>query len=193
MDELVAAYSAFARQGKVSPLRYRPTDTIRDRQLMSAGAAWIIRRIMGGEARPVPDSSLTAQVNLAWKTGTSYGYRDAWAIGVNPRYTIGVWVGRPDGTPVAGQLGYATAIPIMNQVNNLLLGRLYQSNQLMPKDTKPSTVSQAIICWPSGTVLPEGDSNCRQRRLSWILDNTIPPTLMAKIKNHYWGYVRKYG
>ncbi|MBO0237117.1 hypothetical protein, partial [Vibrio parahaemolyticus] len=72
---------------------------------------------------------MTAQVNLAWKTGTSYGYRDAWAIGVNPRYTIGVWVGRPDGTPVAGQLGYATAIPIMNQVNNLLLGRLYQSNQ----------------------------------------------------------------
>ncbi|EMF0916570.1 MULTISPECIES: peptidoglycan glycosyltransferase PbpC [Providencia] len=191
MDELVAAYSAFARQGKVSPLRYRPTDTIRDRQLMSAGAAWIIRRIMGGEARPVPDSSLTAQVNLAWKTGTSYGYRDAWAIGVNPRYTIGVWVGRPDGTPVAGQLGYATAIPIMNQVNNLLLGRLYQSNQLMPKDTKPSTVSQAMICWPSGTVLPEGDSNCRQRRLSWILDNTIPPTLMAKDQESLLGLRQK--
>lgn len=47
MDELVAAYSAFARQGKVSPLRYRPSEVIRDRQLISPGAAWIVRRIMG--------------------------------------------------------------------------------------------------------------------------------------------------
>ncbi len=46
---------------------------------------------MGGEARPVPEANLSGQLNLAWKTGTSYGYRDAWAIGVNPRYTIGVW------------------------------------------------------------------------------------------------------
>lgn len=69
----------------------------------------------------MPDENLSGQLNLAWKTGTSYGYRDAWAIGVNPRYTIGVWVGRPDATPVAGQLGFATAIPIMNQVNAMLL------------------------------------------------------------------------
>ncbi|MEX9819525.1 peptidoglycan glycosyltransferase PbpC [Providencia vermicola] len=191
MDELVAAYSAFARQGKVSPLRYRPSEVIRDRQLISPGAAWIVRRIMGGEARPVPDSSLSAQVNLAWKTGTSYGYRDAWAIGVNPRYTIGVWVGRPDGTPVAGQFGYATAIPIMNQVNNLLLARLYQSTQSIPKDTKPASVSQAVICWPSGTALPKEDSNCRQRRLSWILDKTIPPTLIAKGQESLLGLRQK--
>jgi penicillin-binding protein 1C len=39
---------------------------------------------------------------LAWKTGTSYGFRDAWSVGVGPRYLIGVWIGRPDGTPVPG-------------------------------------------------------------------------------------------
>ncbi|MDE9494226.1 peptidoglycan glycosyltransferase PbpC [Xenorhabdus bovienii] len=184
MDELVSVYSAFARQGKVSPLRFTPQQKIRDRQLFSAGAAWIVRRIMAGEGRPKPDDSLSAEVPLAWKTGTSYGYRDAWAIGLNARYTIGVWVGRPDGTPVVGQFGYATAIPIMNQINGLLMENLRYSSQRIPVDPRPISVSQATICWPSGTMLTkeiiakEG-SNCRQRRLSWILDNTIPPTLSA--------------
>ena len=191
MEDLVSAYSAFARQGKVSPLRYRPADVIRDRALMSPGAAWIVRRIMAGEARPVPDANLSGQPNLAWKTGTSYGYRDAWAIGVNPRYTIGVWVGRPDATPVAGQLGYATAIPIMNQVNNMLLTRIYQSREVLPKDSRPASVSQAVICWPGGTSLLKEDSNCRQRRLSWILDNTIPPTLMARDQESLLGLRQK--
>ncbi|WP_217551484.1 hypothetical protein, partial [Pantoea sp. GbtcB22] len=61
---------------------------------------------------------------LAWKTGTSYGYRDAWTIGTTSRYLIGVWVGRPDATPVAGQFGFAAAVPVMNQVNNVLAGHM---------------------------------------------------------------------
>ncbi|UPS61557.1 peptidoglycan glycosyltransferase PbpC [Providencia rettgeri] len=191
MEDLVSAYSAFARKGYVSPLRFKPTDEIRDRVLMSPGAAWIVRRIMGGEARPVPDTNLSGQVNLAWKTGTSYGYRDAWAIGVNPRYTIGVWVGRPDATPVAGQLGFATAIPIMNQINGMLLSKIYQSHEPLPKDVKPASVSQAVICWPGGTSLLKDDNNCRQRRLSWILDNTIPPTLMARDQESLLGLRQK--
>ncbi|ENA0806960.1 peptidoglycan glycosyltransferase PbpC [Providencia rettgeri] len=191
MEDLVSAYSAFARKGNVSPLRFKPADEIRDRVLMSPGAAWIVRRIMGGEARPVPEANLSGQLNLAWKTGTSYGYRDAWAIGVNPRYTIGVWVGRPDATPVAGQLGFATAIPIMNQINGMLLSKIYQSHEPLPKNVKPASVSQAVICWPGGTSLLKDDNNCRQRRLSWILDNTIPPTLMARDQESLLGLRQK--
>ncbi|WP_348250980.1 hypothetical protein, partial [Salmonella enterica] len=74
--------------------------------LMSPGAAWIIRRIMADAAQPLPDNALPRIVPLAWKTGTSYGYPDAWAIGVNARYIIGVWTGTPDGTPVVGQFGF---------------------------------------------------------------------------------------
>ncbi|MCC8379038.1 peptidoglycan glycosyltransferase PbpC [Xenorhabdus sp. PB30.3] len=177
MDQLVSVYSAFARQGKVSPLRFTSQQELRDRQLFTPGAAWIVRRIMAGESRPLPDNVLPAEVPLAWKTGTSYGYRDAWAIGLNARYTIGVWVGRPDGTPVAGQSGYATAIPIMNQIHGLLMADLRYGSQPIPVDPRPENVSQAVICWPSGMVFRSEDSNCRQRRLSWILDNTIPPTL----------------
>ena len=50
---------------------------------------------------------------MAWKTGTSYGFRDAWALGGTARYTVGVWVGRPDGTPMPGQYGAITALPLM--------------------------------------------------------------------------------
>ncbi|MFU9002826.1 peptidoglycan glycosyltransferase PbpC [Proteus sp. TSJ240517] len=178
MDELVSAFSALARQGKTAPLRFKPEQIIENRVLMSQGAAWIVRRILAGEARPRPDSAISPVVPLAWKTGTSYGYRDAWSIGVNARYTIGVWVGRPDGTPVAGQFGFATAVPIMNQVNNLLTGYFYQNKQRPPTDLRPNSVTAATICWPTGKALPKEDSNCRVSRRSWILDNTIPPTLL---------------
>jgi penicillin-binding protein 1C len=62
----------------------KPDDPLVERPLLSPGAAWIVRRILAGEAQPVPDASLPQVVPLAWKTGTSYGYRDAWAVGSMP-------------------------------------------------------------------------------------------------------------
>lgn len=193
MDELVSAFSALARQGKTAPLRFKPEQIIENRVLMSPGSAWITRRILAGEARPRPDSAISPVVPLAWKTGTSYGYRDAWSIGVNARYTIGVWVGRPDGTPVAGQFGFATAVPIMNQVNNLLTGYFYQNKQRPPIDLRPNSVTAATICWPTGKALPKEDSNCRVSRRSWILDNTIPPTLLNDNQEGLLGINEKFG
>ncbi len=115
LEDMAAAYTAFARHGKAGKLRLQPDDPLLERPLMSSGAAWIIRRIMADEAKPLPDSALPRVAPLAWKTGTSYGYRDAWAIGVNARYVIGIWTGRPDGTPVVGQFGFASAVPLLNQ------------------------------------------------------------------------------
>ncbi|WP_188317681.1 hypothetical protein, partial [Salmonella enterica] len=68
---------------------------------------------------PWPDCALPRLVPLAWKTSTSYGYPDAGSIGVNARYIIGIWTGSPDGTPVVGQFGFASAVPLLTQVNNL--------------------------------------------------------------------------
>ena len=70
--------------------------------MMSAGAAWIVRDILesgGHPDRPFYESGNQGR-RLAWKTGTSFGFRDAWSVGVTDRWTIGVWVGRPDGTPI---------------------------------------------------------------------------------------------
>lgn len=179
MDHLVSAYSAFARKGQVAGLRFTPDSPLSERKLTSSGAAWIVRRIMAGESRPVPDNVLSDVVPLAWKTGTSYGYRDAWAVGVNSRYIVGVWVGRPDATPVAGQFGFATAIPILYQIDNLLTMRSRNSYEQTPTDPRPVSVTQSLICWPQGQSLAENDPNCRQRRYAWILDRTTPPTLEA--------------
>ncbi|CAK6490276.1 Penicillin-binding protein 1C [Pantoea sp. Nvir] len=177
LDELVAAYSAFARQGNAAQLRYLADQPLRQRRLLSPGAAWIVRRMLAGDAQPPASGAVSDIVPLAWKTGTSYGYRDAWAIGVTPRYLIGVWVGRPDATPVAGQVGFASAVPVMHQVANLLAGHMPAGGT--PRDPRPASVSAQSICWPGGQPLPAGDDNCRQRRQSWVLNQTLPPTLLA--------------
>ncbi|HCD7251227.1 TPA: peptidoglycan glycosyltransferase PbpC [Citrobacter farmeri] len=174
LEDIVAGYSAFARHGKAGVLRLQPGDPLVERTLMSPGAAWIIRRILADEAQPLPDSALPRIAPLAWKTGTSYGYRDAWAIGLNARYVIGIWTGRPDGTPVAGQFGYASAIPLLTQVNNLLLAR----GVSLPEDPRPQSVTRGVVCWPGGQSLPPGDSNCRRRLATWLLEDAQPPTLL---------------
>ena len=179
MQEIVAAYSAFARHGKAARLRLLAQDPLVERPLLSPGAAWIVRRILAGEAQPQPDSVLPAVTPLAWKTGTSYGYRDAWAIGIDARYLIGVWVGRPDGTPVAGQYGVASAVPVLNQLHHLLMASPQLRGRALPADPRPASVSVAALCWPGGQPLPAGDANCRQRRQSWVLNGTTPPSLLA--------------
>jgi penicillin-binding protein 1C len=79
------------------------------RRLMDATAAWHIGHVLMGT--PPPENGVHNRI--AFKTGTSYGYRDAWSVGFDGRYTIGVWVGRPDGAPVPGLLGRTAAAPIL--------------------------------------------------------------------------------
>src|SRR4029077_1908054 len=80
-----------------------------ERRLLGPVAAWYITKILQGT--PPPQSA--AGSRIAFKTGTSYGYRDAWAVGFDGKRTIGVWVGRPDGAPVPGLIGRAVAAPIL--------------------------------------------------------------------------------
>ena len=178
LADITAAYSAFARQGKAGRLRVQPGDPLVERPLLSPGAAWIIRRILANESQPLPDAALPQVVPLAWKTGTSYGYRDAWAVGLNARYLIGIWTGRPDGTPVAGQFGFASAVPLLNQVNNLLQSNSMIDESRLPRDLRPDSVGRGVICWPGGQSLPVGSENCRRRLSTWLLDGSQPPTLL---------------
>ena len=76
---------------------------------MEPVAAWYVGNILIGTAPPENG----APGRIAFKTGTSYGYRDAWSVGFDGKYTIGVWVGRPDGAPVPGLVGRMAAAPIL--------------------------------------------------------------------------------
>jgi len=181
LEELVTGYSAFARAGKTARLRFQPQDTLHERRLLSPGAAWIVRRILSGQARPDldPRAQLVQRPVLAWKTGTSYGFRDAWAIGVGPRHLIGIWIGRPDGTPVPGQFGLASAAPLLLQVHDLLVNRDSQRGIASPVEPVPESIGVAAICWPLGQPMNKGDRNCRRQRFAWTLEGTTPPTLQA--------------
>lgn len=181
LEDLVGGYSAFARDGKSASIRLQPDDALRERPMLSPGSAWIVRRILSGQARPDrdPRAELVQRPVLAWKTGTSYGFRDAWAIGVGPRYLIGVWIGRPDGTPVPGQFGLASATPLMLQVHDVLTNRDSQRGISAPVKPVPANVGVAAICWPLGQPMSRSDPNCRRQRFAWTLDNTTPPTLQA--------------
>ena len=181
LEDLVSGYSAFARDGRSATIRLQPDDTLKERPLLSPGSAWIVRRILSGQARPDrdPRAELVQRPALAWKTGTSYGFRDAWAIGVGPRYLIGVWIGRPDGTPVPGQFGLASAAPLMLQVHDVLTNRDSQRGISAPVKPVPTNVGVAAICWPLGQPMSRSDPNCRRQRFAWTLDNTTPPTLQA--------------
>jgi penicillin-binding protein 1C len=112
LTDLVMLYTALARQGTTVPLFERvatDNEPATPRRLMDAVAAWYVGNILLGT--PPPENAAAGRI--AYKTGTSYGYRDAWAIGFDGTRTIGVWVGRPDGAPVPGLVGRAAAAPIL--------------------------------------------------------------------------------
>jgi penicillin-binding protein 1C len=112
LQDLVQLYSGLARLGTTRPLREIRGigDDQRDPlRLLDQVAAWQVGNVLIGT--PPPENA--PHNRIAFKTGTSYGYRDAWSVGFDGRYTIGVWVGRPDGAPVPGLVGRTAAAPIL--------------------------------------------------------------------------------
>ncbi|HET9715203.1 MAG TPA: penicillin-binding protein 1C [Pseudolabrys sp.] len=110
LSDLVMLYMGIARQGSVVRLREREDEaTGVSRRLLDPVAAWYLGNILIGA--PPPENAPHGRI--AFKTGTSYGYRDAWAIGFDGRMTIGVWIGRPDGGSVPGLVGRAAAAPVL--------------------------------------------------------------------------------
>jgi len=181
LEDMAGAYSSFARKGMAVTPRFVPSAPVQERRMMSEGAAFIVRDILetGGPVGRAVEGSY----GIAWKTGTSFGFRDAWALGVTQRYTVGVWVGRPDGTPNPGFFGANIAAPLLVDIFNALPeGREFNSASM------PGTVRQEKICWPSGTRLEdniqnEHDQLCPLQRTAWTLNGIAPPTFSDQVKS----------
>ncbi|KDC04896.1 penicillin-binding protein 1C [Bordetella bronchiseptica E012] len=176
LEELVGAYRALARGGLSGRPRLRASQPRIEARLMSPGAAWIVRDIL--ESGGHPDRSLfqggAAGRQLAWKTGTSFGFRDAWAVGVTDRYTIGAWVGRPDGTPNPGFFGANVAAPLLRDIVAAL-----PAGAPAPR-TRPPQVQAVVTCWPLGWRLGSAPAGiCPERRVAWALDDTVPPSFVG--------------
>ncbi|SHN86903.1 penicillin-binding protein 1C [Bradyrhizobium erythrophlei] len=112
LQDLVQLYSGLARLGDARPLleiQSQRDEASESQRLLDHVAAWQVGNVLLGT--PPPENGVHNRI--AFKTGTSYGYRDAWSIGFDGRITIGVWVGRPDGAPVPGIVGRTAAAPIL--------------------------------------------------------------------------------
>lgn len=112
LRDLVQLYAGIAHGGQSVHLRMeRSGMRTLPRRFMSAVAAWQLSHILSGITPPNGAAARAGQI--AYKTGTSYGHRDAWSVGFDGRHVVGVWLGRPDGTPVPGAFGGALAAPIL--------------------------------------------------------------------------------
>ncbi|WP_425084817.1 penicillin-binding protein 1C [Ruegeria profundi] len=110
LRDLVQLYATLAAGGQGPWLRHEAlADRAKSPRVLSDDAAWQVSDILVGLAPP-PGA---AAFGLAYKTGTSYGHRDAWAIGFDGQHVIGVWLGRADGTPVPGAFGGELAAPLL--------------------------------------------------------------------------------
>jgi penicillin-binding protein 1C len=117
--EVAALYTTLARGGSALPLRLLRTDqpdAPEPRQVLSPGATWLTRRVLARRDRPdfpARRELSGAPAQIHWKTGTSWGRRDAWAAGSGPTHTAVVWLGNVDATPSADLVGADTAAPLL--------------------------------------------------------------------------------
>jgi len=117
LSDLAQLYAALARGGEAVSLvntmdaatAPQSADAGRPRLLLSPVATWYVTDIL--KDSPPPESAFGGRI--AYKTGTSYGYRDAWAVGYDGRYTVAVWVGRADGSSTPGLSGRTAAAPLL--------------------------------------------------------------------------------
>lgn len=168
LNDMVQLYAGLASGGTAKSLVWRQeSDVANQRRMMSPAAAWQVGHILASVMPPKGAAARTGEI--AYKTGTSYGHRDAWAIGYDGAHVAGVWMGRPDGTPVPGAFGGDMAAPVLFEV----FGRL------KPKPTPlPSPPPDALILSTASLPLPLQRFRARDAVFARSLDApvvTFPP------------------
>ena len=166
LEELTGLYAAFANEGVYISPAYKKGDTLQKRvAVISPEANFMINEILSKVNRP--DFPLNWQATermpkIAWKTGTSYGRRDAWSIGYNKNFTVGVWVGNFSGVGVPDLSGANTATPLLFKIFNTID---YDSDEEW--FTQPKTLESRLVCSETG-LMPS--DHCTDK----VMDYFIP-------------------
>jgi len=166
--DLAGAYATLGRLGEYLPVRWlAAAPSVAPKRVLSPETSFIIldwladdraRQIGFGLAGP-----LALPFRLAGKTGTSSDYRDNWAFGVTPAYTIGVWVGNFDGTPMERVPGRVGAAPLLRQVAQILFPGAARPGDVAWYDPPPSLVSK-VVCAATGRA---PDPSCTTTTREW--------------------------
>lgn len=174
--ELAAMYAAFANGGEYMPLKYLLNDTSgKSTFMVSDAAGFMVTDMLTGLIRPDLPNNSESSIHIpkiAWKTGTSYGRRDAWSIGYNKKYTIAVWIGNFSGEGVPELTGADMATPLLFELFNTL-----DYNSSSEWYGAPRTADLRLVCSVSGK--PPGEF-CSDR----ITDYFIPGVSEYKICTH---------
>ncbi len=166
LQELVGLYASFANRGRYRDLHWFPEDSLNvERQLLSPSAAFFLNDVLAKLGRPDLPQNFSNSKHLpkvAWKTGTSYGRRDAWSIGFNQNYTVGVWCGNFSAKGVKELTGTDIATPLLFKIFNSID---YDSSAdwYLPSEE----MKYRWVC--SETGLPAGD-HCEDQ----IMDYFVP-------------------
>ncbi|MES2846830.1 MAG: penicillin-binding protein 1C [Pseudomonadota bacterium] len=159
LQDMVQLYATMARGGVPLPLRWTPQQSEPGLRVLSPVSAWQVGDILAGLAPP-PGAPTN---RLAYKTGTSYGHRDAWAIGFDGRHVVGIWMGRADGTPVPGAFGADLAAPVLFQAFARLKPAL---------DPQPPAPPATLLL--SNAQLPQPLQRFRSRSAAFALSADAP-------------------
>jgi penicillin-binding protein 1C len=176
LEELTGLFAAFANNGVYRPLRFTTDDTVaKQTEVISPEAAYLITEALSKVGRPDFPLNWTAterMPKIAWKTGTSYGRRDAWSIGYNRNFTVGVWCGNFSGVGAPDLSGANTATPLLFKIFNSVD---YDSNS--DWYSQPAGCEWRQVCSESG--LPPGPA-CS----NLITDYFIPLVSTTRSCNH---------
>jgi penicillin-binding protein 1C len=168
MMELAALYAMLANAGQYAPLHYTAHALARPSQrLLSEEAAFITLEML--KRNPRPDTGSVAAPEVAWKTGTSWGFRDAWAAGVFGRQVLVVWVGNFDGTANPSLVGIKTAAPLFFNIIDSLRSQHLDRGDVAK--TTPANVARVDVCAASGD-LP--NLHCKDLGTTWFIPGKSP-------------------
>src|SRR5215203_4809053 len=166
LEQLTGLFSAFANNGVYVHPQYVKSDSSSKKiQLLSPAANYMITEILSKVNRPDFPLNWTATQHMpkiAWKTGTSYGRRDAWSIGYNKNYTVGVWVGNFSGVGVPDLSGSTTATPLLFRIFNTID---YDSDEEW--FTQPKDCDTRMVCSETGLLPADHCANL-------VMDHFIP-------------------
>ena len=169
MEEMLRLYATFANGGFFQELNFTSNANLPKNQsktLLDPASCYIISDILSGIQRPDFPNNFDFTFRLpkiAWKTGTSFGKRDAWAIGYNPDYTVGVWLGNFSGESIPQLSGAAVATPLLFQIFNTI-----EKNK--PWFKKPESLVYREVC--SVTGLPKNDF-CKDTQMDLFVGNVF--------------------
>jgi penicillin-binding protein 1C len=203
LSDIAMLYAGIAEGGQARALRVMAgTPDAPPHRLFGPVAAWYLRDILGGVALPdgwAMGQGLLRSRTVGFKTGTSYGFRDAWAVGFSNDYTVAVWVGRADGTPRPGHMGREAGAPILLKMFGLLppdrrpapapppsviLARstdeLPPALQVFHREARPEAVAAAlpppaIAFPPNGAVVPLPGAKDKEQTITLKADGGRSP------------------